>query len=291
VSDAPRDTLGNGAPARRDDVPKAPRSTKMSETALPEPTLAHFLSIVDEFASLGHIQTVVEVGARDCTETLAFARAFPDARIYAFECNPATLPLCHAAVDHVSNITLVPFAVSDRAGQVDFFAIDPERTSTTWEDGNPGASSLFEASGKYPVEDYAQRRVTVDATTLDTFVENEGVGAIDLLWMDIQGAELAALRGFSKALRSTTAIHTEAEFFEIYKGQPLFWRLWWHLRVRGFSLVGFTSLASFSADAVFINRSKMPFLRRMNVSVNELRLLWKTAPAAWRLIRGRQPSW
>ena len=44
------------------------------------------------------VRVILEVGARDCAETLDFHRAYPDAAIYAFECNPATLPLCRRAV-------------------------------------------------------------------------------------------------------------------------------------------------------------------------------------------------
>ena len=38
------------------------------------------------------VRSIVEVGARDCAETLDFHRVYSGARILAFECNPATLP-------------------------------------------------------------------------------------------------------------------------------------------------------------------------------------------------------
>ena len=53
-------------------------------------------------------------------------------------------------------ISLVECAVGDRDGNATFHPMDPQRTVTTWADGNPGASSLFVASGKYEVETYVQ---------------------------------------------------------------------------------------------------------------------------------------
>ena len=36
------------------------------------------------------INTVFEVGARDCVESALFAKTYSQATVYAFECNPAT---------------------------------------------------------------------------------------------------------------------------------------------------------------------------------------------------------
>src|SRR5437868_570763 len=88
-------------------------------------------------------KVILEVGARDCRETLDFHRAYPDATIYAFECNAATLPLCQRAVAGNSKINLIEKAVTDHDGLVTFFPIDQEKTVTDELDGNPGASSLF----------------------------------------------------------------------------------------------------------------------------------------------------
>lgn len=73
-----------------------------------------FRSIV-QVALDGHAaEVILEVGARDCTETLDFHSAYPDAAIFAFECNPATLPLCRRAVEGKSKIHLIEKAVTDQ---------------------------------------------------------------------------------------------------------------------------------------------------------------------------------
>jgi hypothetical protein len=100
-------------------------------------------------------RTIIEVGARNCSETLAFHECYHDAKIYSFECNPTTLPLCRAAVQGIPQIELIEKAVCLTNDKVTFYPIDKDKTVTTHEDDNPGASSLFKASGKYPHEKYA----------------------------------------------------------------------------------------------------------------------------------------
>jgi FkbM family methyltransferase len=218
-----------------------------------ERSLERFLEVAGRYCELVTISSVFELGARDGAETVAFRRLLPGAMIYSFECNPATLPLCRAAVEGLSGVRLVEKAVSERNGTAVFYAIDPERTSTSWSDGNPGASSLFQASGKYPEEDYVQDQTTVETVRLDSFLEEIGLTGIDLLWMDIQGAELLALQGLGSKLSTVKLIHLEAEFVEIYEGQPLFSDLKRFLNARGFLLQSFTTMGRYSADAVFVN--------------------------------------
>ena len=225
----------------------------------------------DSIAQIGlerrAVRVILDVGARNCTETLDFHRAFPNATIYAFECNPATLPLCRRAVEGKSEIHLIEKAITDHDGKVTFFPIDQEKTVTGQLDGNPGASSLFRASPDYPEEKYVQREIVVEATTLKTFLVQNGIGAIDLLWMDIQGAELLAFRGMQERVTDLKLIHVEVEFFEIYQGQPLFPEVRAYLMKNGFAFLGFTVYSKFAADAVFANR-------RYIGSGARLRILW-----------------
>jgi FkbM family methyltransferase len=248
------------------------------------PAVAQFVGVAERYARGRPLETVLELGARDCAETLELHRLLPQAAVYAFECNPATLPVCRAAVAGLRGVHLIEEAVSDVEGESAFFAIDPERTRTTWADGNPGASSLLRASGRYPVEDYVQSAVTVATTRLDTFLERHALHAADLVWMDIQGAELAALRGLGRRLESVLAIHLEVEFMEIYQRQPLFVDVKRFLNGNGFLLHGFTALGEYSADAVFINSRGLPLRARAELLARDRAV--GAAPRTGRIGRG-----
>jgi FkbM family methyltransferase len=216
---------------------------------MPQKVAARLLEIVAA-ARPGHAPHVVlDVGARDCGESVDFATAFPAATVYAFECNPATLPACRAAAAAEPRVRLTEQAVSDADGRTAFFPIDPAKTVTGSADGNPGASSLFEATGDYPLERYVQQRIEVETTRLDTFLARAGLDHVDVLWMDVQGAELLVLRGLGERLADVDWIHLEAEQFEIYRGQALFPAIDAHLAARGFELIGFTSYSIYAVDA------------------------------------------
>lgn len=228
-----------------------------------ERNLQRFCGIAAEALGAENVRTIVELGARDCRETLDLHRTYPNARIYTFECNPQTLPQCRAAVAGKAAITLVEKAATDKVGPVTFFAIDPDRTRSGASDGNPGASSLLQASGKFELETYVQKPLTVDATTLADFLRERRIPSVELLWMDIQGAELMALQGAGERLKDIALIHTEVEFLEIYTGQPLFPALRQWLESHGFAFLGFTIYARHSADAVFANKRLVPLGRRL----------------------------
>ena len=129
------------------------------------------------------------------------------------------------------------------------------KTETTWMDGNPGASSMFKASGMYPPERYVQNEMMVESMTLKRFMDEWGIKKIDILWMDCQGAELMVLKGLKNRLQDVRLIHTEVEFFEIYSGQPLFKDIDDLLKARGFEFVMFTSKDTYAADALYINKN------------------------------------
>jgi FkbM family methyltransferase len=211
-----------------------------------EPHLYYVLDIVRHY--LPTIHTIVEVGANDCVETVAFATTYPAARIFSFECNPDTLPLCTDRIAPYQNITLVPVAVGEREGTVDFY-----KAARVGEDWNTGASSLYQANEKYI--DFKQDKITVPMSTLKKELGSRGVTTIDLIWMDLQGAELSALKGLGDTLLTNTAfIQTEVEHVPLYEGQPLFGDVRRFLHQKGFRLLTYSGGAGRQfSDVIFVN--------------------------------------
>jgi FkbM family methyltransferase len=242
-----------------------------------EKNLLEFVRTYKDIIS-DNVRVIFELGARDCNETLGFHKLFPDAQIFTFECNPATLPICREAVQAIPSIHLIEKAVANRDGIVKFYPIDPTRTETSWSNGNPGASSLFKASGKYPVEKYFQNEIEVEAISLKTFLSASKINQIDLLWMDIQGAELIALEGLGEWIKRVRLIHLEVEFIEIYGGQPLYPQIAAFLKKNGFVFVKFTYESSYSGDVIFANRRYFRNVWELGrlVGSNWLRQVWQS---------------
>ena len=77
---------------------------------------------------------IFDVGSRDCQQSIEFYKTFPNAKIYAFECNPNTLNLCEQnIIPYQDRITLIKGAVCDYDGSITFYPINQEKTRTTWK--------------------------------------------------------------------------------------------------------------------------------------------------------------
>jgi FkbM family methyltransferase len=80
------------------------------------------------------------------------------------------------------------------------------------------------------------REVNVPALTLDELFAEQKIEAVDLMKVDIQGAEKLMIRGGVKALTKVRTIYIEALFEECYQGCALFGELDPMLRQQGFKL-------------------------------------------------------
>lgn len=159
------------------------------------------------------VETVYEIGARRCEDTLECLKEFPRANIFAFECNPDTLKDGMEAIQPHKRAVLFPSAVSDVSGTIGF------NQSTT---ENVGYSSLLEPTGKYDsIEPMPTKRVVVPVTRLDRWIRMTKIPPPDVIWLDCQGSELRALKGLGEYLSGVQAIWTEFALDEMYRGQPL----------------------------------------------------------------------
>lgn len=199
---------------------------------------------------------ILDVGSRDCKQSIEFYNRFPNSRIYAFECNPNTLPICRKNIEkYRDRITLIEGAVADYDGEIMFYPIDQQKTKTSWEDGNPGASSLFKSNGSYTAEHYVQNEIKTNCHRLDTVLKQHGVNSVDIIWMDLQGAELMAFQGLGDFINAVNYIHTEVCHRPIYSGQALFKDIHEYLTSKGMKLKKNLALSGWFEDAIYGNEN------------------------------------
>lgn len=201
-----------------------------------------------------HVCVIWEIGSRDGKDALELSRFHPEASVICFEPNPDTF---HQVLENTSqdpnrSIRAFPFALCNSDGPVTFFKIDPIATKTTWPDGNPGASSLYLASGDYPVEEYVQVPVMVQGRRASSLID-EGIPSPHLIWMDVQGAELEVLKGFGDHLKSVAALHVELSLRQMYTGQALAPEAVALLANLGFRWHSVTRTGEWQFDALFLN--------------------------------------
>jgi FkbM family methyltransferase len=203
----------------------------------PHPLSSPLLDTRDREAILARLfddrppQVVFDCGACVGGFTAAYLALFPQATIHAFEPHPHSADHLRKRFRGMPRVVVEQAAVGAAAGVAGF---DMHRL--------PYTSSLLPrpATGRryFPLMDGVEDRVDVPVTTLDDYCHRRAIERIDILKMDIQGAELTALRGAESLLREQRidAIFTEAFFVPHYDGGCLLHDLWGHLAARGYGL-------------------------------------------------------
>jgi hypothetical protein len=102
-----------------------------------------------------------------------------------------------------------------------------------------------------------EKTITVDTTVLDAHVV---AGGVDYARLDVQGADLAVLRGGTAALGEILALQIEVEFVELYQGQPLFAEVDTYVRqTLGLTFMGLTDQSNIVPTGP--HRSRVHFAR------------------------------
>lgn len=211
--------------------------------------MEEFLNAVNERFSKDEINVIVNLGSRDGNEDVCFAENFPNARIISFEPNPETYPIVLSTTSKYVSITPCHLAAAEVEGTIDFY-----QNKT----GNHGASSIFPKSGLYDhIENYQQEIIKVRAVRLDDFLRSIGITKVDLLWADIQGAELLAFRGMGSLMDGVKCVNTEIEYKPMYAGQPLYEDVKSFLESKGLKELKKTyKCEDFWGDAIFVREQE-----------------------------------
>lgn len=163
-----------------------------SDASLIDPAEINFLKHILDSLQPG--QTIFDVGVYRGYFSLAFlGKVGISGRVVAFEPNPYTVRLLQdtIAVNRLSNMTLVPKAISDK----------PAGKLLLWAEGISSVSSLHaDALGSPPTES-----AEVEVTSIDQYVADSS-NFPDVIKIDIEGAELLALQGAKKTLQQQKTI-------------------------------------------------------------------------------------
>lgn len=150
---------------------------------------------------------VVDVGAGIGAETFTIAPLVGSTgHVYAIEAHPRTFRCLETMVrlNRFPNVTVDAMAIAENEGEVRI------------EDEADGHISNAVVTG-------SEGSLTVPATTLDHYVQRRRIDRIDLLKMNIEGAEVGALRSGPNALKMTRHVVVSCHDFKADRtGEPFF---------------------------------------------------------------------
>lgn len=128
---------------------------------------------------------IFDVGCNHGDWAAAAARHCPTARIHGFEAVPSTARICGERFATDPRIRINPHGLSDTNGTIELRVWNhDDRLSSAVFDAHAGESTL----------------VPCRMSRGDDYVKEQGIDGIDLLKIDVEGAEPAVLRGFAETL-------------------------------------------------------------------------------------------
>ena len=157
-------------------------------------------------------RVVLDVGANQGDYADHCLRLFPASSVYCFEPTPAVLERLRNRFASNPRVKIIEAAVVESDAPVTFHLRGEDVWNSVLADGQSGI-----APG-------ATQRVEVRGIKLDTFAAEQGIGQVDLLKLDIQGAEHKALLGAGQLLRDgrMALVQMEMNFQNLYSGQADF---------------------------------------------------------------------
>lgn len=136
--------------------------------------------------------TLMDVGANIGLWAMGAARRVgPEGSVHAFEPVPNNFLRMerNLVLNGLKQVTSRQIALSDTVGHTVFYAATAD---------NSGVGSLSQG-------DNASRPIEIDMTTIDNYCETNSIPCVDLIKVDVEGAEQLVFRGASRLLASAEA--------------------------------------------------------------------------------------
>lgn len=184
------------------------------------------------------------VGGHLAHEIKNIKKNYPKSKITVFECSKRYIKQLQNNWLHDENVTIVNKAVSRKCGIFKFY-----------ETNLDGSGSLLKLDRAH-IKDYgssAAEVFEVETITLDIYYKNK---KLDILQIDVQGAEKLVLEGAYKILKKVKAIFIEISINKgFYKGQSTFDNLYKLLSKRGFKIALLGADFNLTGNALFVRHN------------------------------------
>lgn len=198
---------------------------------------------------------VFDIGAHVGGVTSTYRDHFPNASIYCFEPFPDAFQRLQINTQSDTGIQCFEVAISDSQGTAVFNANQSSATNSLLSTDERGAS--FWGAGLLQTD----KQLEVKTTTVDAFCAEHNIEQIDILKLDVQGAEFAVLKGAEGLLanQQVSLIYTELILCPTYKGQHQFHEYLSYLDSLGYEFVDFFNPVRrrnqlIQADMVFLSK-------------------------------------
>jgi FkbM family methyltransferase len=207
-----------------------------------------------------NVHAILDVGAYDGETALIYRRLFPAAVIHCFEPVTDSFKRLSQAIAGDAHVVANRIALGDSIGPVQVYVNRLAATSSRFRPADRAAEivqpEFLDAVGMDSAE----------SMTVDEYCRQRGIGRVEILKLDIQGGELAALRGAVRMLAESriSLVYIELLVGVLYEGQGTAGELMRALEQHDYRLYGLYNLvygrdsSLYQMDAIFISPQIRP---------------------------------
>lgn len=195
-----------------------------------------------------HEPVIFDIGAHHGESVAYLKGVFPKAAIYSFEPDPDSFAVLSASL--IEGVNYFNLALSDADGTASFFCNQISHTNSLLKVNLNSKDSISIAKAKAKAEkddgffESFNKENQVRTVRLDAFVQQYSIDYIDLLKIDVQGAECWVLKGGEATLTKVGVIVLEISFFDYYEHQTSFGDVEELLSPHGFRLFSISELSN-----------------------------------------------
>ena len=167
---------------------------------------------------------ILDVGGHKGESVTFLRRLFPRALIHSFEPDPDSFHELEQLADahtHCHNL-----ALSDEGGSASFFRNRLSHTNSLYKVNLDSEDSIYLAKARRHLAEFDASRfnaaIEVPTRRLEDFIHEHAIGRVDLLKLDVQGAESKVLAGAGRALDRVRSAIIEVSFFDYYEHHSSF---------------------------------------------------------------------
>jgi FkbM family methyltransferase len=167
---------------------------------------------------VGPGMTVLDVGAhvgyyaRHCARLVG-----TEGRVIAFEPHPRTFSVLSTNVGTLANVTPVQMALAEAEGTAELYdylmmsASGSLHYDPAMRDFQKAQLSVTDIAPRI-AEDFPVQKYTVRTVAIDDYLAENGIERVDVVKMDIEGAEVGALRGMTRTIQNSDRLALVVEY-------------------------------------------------------------------------------
>jgi len=215
---------------------------------------------------------ICDVGSCEGEDSVKYSRIFPNSKIFAFEPVPQNITYIKSNFKkyNLQNFKIYETVLADCDSEIILNVSSGNLTEykfCDWDFGNK-SSSIFSPKEHTKLINFIsfENRIKVKSTKLKYFFSEESIINIDIMQLDVQGAELLVLKGAEEKINNIKVIWLEVSKVEFYEGQPLEKEVSKFMKKNGFMLIK-NSLNGIQGDKLYVKTKFFGFLKCILIKI------------------------